>query len=149
MKTKHFFIISVFYFLFIINSNAQNSLVVVYAYDAAGNRVSRSIVMPAKISNPSITKDSTNGPVYFDSFKDAKVKIYPNPTRGLINFEVVDFQSDYSFNLIILDIAGKIVYQKENVKSVDQIDVSSLNKGNYILKISLGNEIREWKILKL
>ena len=59
--------------------------------------------------------------------------IYPNPTTGVINF--VETSSNFiSFSVLSLD--GKTMFQESNRLGNNQINVSTLPQGFYILKLT-------------
>ena len=71
---------------------------------------------------------------------EKEIKIYPNPTNGLIQIE-----SDYKINCIeVIDNAGKSLF--ETNKNI--IDINGLDKGIYVLKISSNNEQIFKKVIK-
>jgi len=93
--------------------------------------------------------------IYLDEFVDieqlptsnAQVEIYPNPVSTILNLKfeslngVVDFQ--------ILDIAGVIVLSgKCNSDQENQIDVSELKGGNYIIQLRQDGERLTEKFVK-
>ncbi|WP_374444583.1 T9SS type A sorting domain-containing protein [Epilithonimonas sp.] len=55
----------------------------------------------------------------------SELTIYPNPAKDIINF------SDELSNIIIIDSSGKLI--KRNKTSISKINVSDLEKGNYII----------------
>lgn len=64
--------------------------------------------------------------------KKTQVKIYPNPVRDVINIS-----SDKSIQSVeIFDILGRLI----TTETKNNINVSQLSKGNYILKIKTGNQ---------
>lgn len=58
-------------------------------------------------------------------------KAYPNPSRGIINFK-----TQGPVNVTIFDIMGKQVYAAENIVSGTAVDISSLNNGIYMAKLT-------------
>ncbi|HIP37475.1 MAG TPA: T9SS type A sorting domain-containing protein [Crocinitomix sp.] len=60
------------------------------------------------------------------------VKIYPNPTTNLINIELTDYENA---NIQIIDITGQIVQSIASAKQINTIDISTLNRGVYFVKI--------------
>lgn len=67
--------------------------------------------------------------------------LYPNPVKDVINF------SDELSNIIISDASGKII--KQHKTSVSQINVSNLQKGNYIITgISKSGNLISKKLIK-
>lgn len=64
--------------------------------------------------------------------KKTQVKIYPNPVRDVINIS-----SDKSIQSVeIFDILGRLI----RTETKNNINVSQLSKGNYILKIKTSNQ---------
>lgn len=68
--------------------------------------------------------------------------IYPNPTADVVNF---DLQNKVT-SVEVYDAAGKLVKSvKDGAKSVN---ISSLTKGSYILKVNADNKIYTKKVIK-
>lgn len=85
--------------------------------------------------------------VVWDS-ENTLVKVYPNPTLGLINLELNDpIESD----IFVYDILGKLVLSLAGNSSEFQIiDISGLDNGIYFLQVSSQGKIGETiKIQKL
>ena len=66
-----------------------------------------------------------------DQDESKNFKIYPNPTKGIINLEWIVAENK-NYEISILDSYGKLILKDENVKS---IDISEYNNGIYILSI--------------
>lgn len=62
---------------------------------------------------------------------------YPNPTTG-----VLFFQSELPMQVVIVDVLGKIVFQKNTVSKDDSVDLSGLQRGIYLAKME--NEKGKW-----
>lgn len=80
-------------------------------------------------------------------------KVYPTITTGLLNIELAtDFFGDV--DIFIFDIKGALKYQtKKNILSQrgdmrEQIDISNLSPGMYIIKISSSIATESFKIIK-
>jgi hypothetical protein len=58
---------------------------------------------------------------------------YPNPVNNILNVSYTKNQSE-TITFRIIDVLGKIVIQEKELTT--SIDVSSLNNGNYFLKVS-------------
>lgn len=71
-----------------------------------------------------------------DSFANNKgVKVYPNPSNGVINLNIADFSGN--LNIQLFDINGREVY-KSNVSNFSiekSINISQFQSGIYILKL--------------
>ncbi|WP_020526171.1 T9SS type A sorting domain-containing protein [Flexithrix dorotheae] len=79
-------------------------------------------------------------PTGIDDFKELSgVSVYPNPVHDRLNIEINnDLRGD--FQIIILDITGKVIYQNEleknQINTSTSFDFSAMNPGLYIVKIS-------------
>ncbi|MCW3105480.1 MAG: C-terminal target protein [Bacteroidetes bacterium] len=78
------------------------------------------------------------------------VSLFPNPAQDEISILVPAKYRDYRIEL--LDIAGRVVIEKEtgSAATVQRMDVSALNNGIYLLKVSdkQGSEVRKLIISK-
>lgn len=76
---------------------------------------------------------------------NSKIKLYPNPTTGIINFE---FAQNNINKITVSDITGKQVIEKTAFNKNAMIDLSSIANGIYIIKIQSDNKIFTTKIKK-
>lgn len=93
-----------------------------------------------------ITVDESN---FVDNFKRNSIKVYPNPSRDFINIE---FDNKFNSSLLveIYTINGTKVYKNSiNGNSLnDQINLSNLPNGIYLLSIKTKEKIEKIKIVK-
>ena len=61
------------------------------------------------------------------------IKAYPNPTKGLVRFDLPDAESNYSVELY--NTMGQLCY-KQALGSDSSIDIHSLNAGVYLLRLT-------------
>lgn len=101
---------------------------------------------PTEDNDSAITKKED---IYFEYFKNSTVKIYPNPTYGKLKIELESKLTDIASSIVIYNLEGKQVYKKENISNSNVINLSSQPKGTYILKIMVGESVRQWKIVKM
>ena len=73
--------------------------------------------------------------------KQNKIKVFPNPTTGILN---IDGQGPIS-RITVFNLDGKSVFSKRNA---NQIDLSNLPNGIYELKIEVKNKILNTQIVK-
>lgn len=93
---------------FIIGIIANNEILaqnINFAYDASGNRILREIIIPAAPPKNNTTLDSsdfsdtlmetnidsiekTSQEIYFEYFENTTVKLFPNPTDGILKIEM-------------------------------------------------------------
>ena len=62
--------------------------------------------------------------------------LYPNPTDGVINIELIDSKSAHN-SLVIYDLNGKVMYADE-IGSYMHVDVSGWNSGMYVVRVGSG-----------
>ena len=83
-----------------------------------------------------------------ETLGEETIFVYPNPAKEFINVEFSGL-NDEKISIEIIDVFGKVV-QKENRKNENQIfnlNVSSLDAGYYLLKISSGYSVIQKKII--
>ena len=64
---------------------------------------------------------------------DYQVKIFPNPTSNFLTFLIKEIDK---IDVTILDLQGKVIFQRSGVLNNDKINLSSYVDGNYIIKIT-------------
>jgi len=94
--------------------------------------------------NTSLSITEGSNPLSIESEIEASLKVYPNPA-------INELFIDASENLIgsrvdIYDVQGKRV--QSGILNSNRVDVSSLETGNYILQIILGEVAVESKFYK-
>ncbi|MDC9721384.1 MAG: Ig-like domain-containing protein [Urechidicola sp.] len=94
------------------------------------------------------TWNFTTGNVLATADFDLKqhLSIYPNPTNGLLNIQIADYNEDLTVE--IFDILGKKVESKVFVENNNQINLSNLPTGIYLLKATASNKSYTTRIIK-
>ncbi len=88
-------------------------------------------------------------PVTIEELKPQNIKIYPNPTEDLIWIESTELFNN--LQLTLSDISGKVLIEERIASDkgkLSKISLESLKSGIYILKITNGEEVSYFKILK-
>ncbi|WP_309640100.1 T9SS type A sorting domain-containing protein [Flavobacterium sp.] len=75
-------------------------------------------------------------------FKSNTFKVFPNPTNGIISIN-----TEVAVNVNIIDVTGKVVFVANNITKDKNIDLSGLQKGMYLAKISSQNATTTEKII--
>jgi Secretion system C-terminal sorting domain/Outer membrane protein Omp28 len=101
-----------------VTQNEANIEIVALLIDGASNKI-----INANLAPLNSTLSNTN-------FSQTSIKISPNPSNGLINI-----QTDKVVDLSLIDLTGKVVFEKEKVSNNDSINVSNLQKGIYVVKL--------------
>ncbi|EKT4502133.1 T9SS-dependent M36 family metallopeptidase [Flavobacterium psychrophilum] len=96
----------------------------------------------ADFTEPPAGPNCTLGLNYFEN-KDM-IKIYPNPSNGLVNIKINQFTG--KVNLQVIDLNGRVVYSLKNTDfNVEKtINLNDLQSGMYIIKID-GDELNYTK----
>lgn len=68
-------------------------------------------------------------------FNNNNFKIYPNPTSTNITIELIGFNNSFQAQLSLFDLTGKKVYTSSINSTINNIDVSAIKSGLYLLKI--------------
>lgn len=143
---RHFLLIITFFALFPLLSSAQCRIG--YSYDAAGNRIKREIIMPATPKGINKKTSDTQEQMFSESLNKHSVKIYPNPTKGLLKVSISGLKSTDKCSLGVFTMTGvKVMSCNTNTDNVD-IDLSNRPVGVYLLKITINNNSTTWKIIK-
>jgi hypothetical protein len=80
-----------------------------------------------------------------NNIKKRGINFYPNPTNGLIN---IDFGNLNEVNLRVVDLNGKIVFQKDNIRSrTFQFDIQEAS-GLYFIEVYSENQKETFELLK-
>lgn len=125
-------------------ATAQN---VIYTYDAAGNRIKREIVMNRN-SSPTRSAQEKQEDVYSEMLSKKQVRIYPNPTSGMLKVEVLNLEEGDNCSLRIFNSAGSQITTTHTTSATASLDISSQPDGIYFLRIAIGKEESTWKIIK-
>lgn len=141
---KQFYLL--FSFLLVLTSGIAQNKIVSYAYDLAGNRISRKVV--DLYSNPSHVKKSADPVPVEDQLGDRKITVYPNPTRGALAVEITGGDAKEEVHLILFSAQGTQLQNLGITGTVTPVDMSSYPGGWYILRITAGAKATEFKIIK-
>jgi len=124
-----------------------------YTFDASGNRTYREKVITypksAKLPKDSLSSPQKDkvGEVYNDLLDNKEIKIYPNPTRGLLTVDIPLRESDRA-RISIFDMQGRTLMDFNNAGTSTDIDLSGQPAGMYLLRIFINNKPTTWKIIK-
>jgi len=74
------------------------------------------------------------------STEDQSVFLYPNP---VIDHVTINVLSGNTFNMVLNDISGKTILEKESIKNNSTIDLGFLPSGIYFCTFTLENGTKE------
>lgn len=84
----------------------------------------------------------TNGTLDGHKFNLNEFSVFPNPSTGIINFSTKD-----ELTVSVIDMTGKTVFKAESITDGASINLSSLQKGMYIIRAESENAQRMEKII--
>jgi hypothetical protein len=143
---------------FVLMAQAQTVNYFWYKYDAAGNRTQRKFnitgIKPTvfrkestadSISEPTKPVDKTPEVLQMAGYR---VTIYPNPTLGHLKIEVANFPTHQEAYYYIFNVSGTTIIPKTPYNQSVDIDLTAYPTGLYVLRNVIGNDIKDWKIIK-
>ena len=95
------------------------------------------------VSGTAVTEAVVLDPDGISALEKAGIKVYPNPTNGEFNISV-----DTRYQLSVIDMTGKVVYGQDLQDDVNEVDISSLPAGMYIIELRNSTTIHTLRILK-
>lgn len=117
-----------------------------YSYDASGNRIKREIIMqPSKAKQQTF---ETERQVFSDMLQEHDVKIYPNPTDGILKVRISGIKNTDKCSLAIYTMRGDRVILDERQQYNFDVNISNQPAGTYLLRITINNQSTTWKIIK-
>uniref|UniRef100_A0AB33IWN0 Secretion system C-terminal sorting domain-containing protein n=1 Tax=Prevotella sp. GTC17253 TaxID=3236793 RepID=A0AB33IWN0_9BACT len=129
---------------FAFASQAQSTMS--YAYDQAGNRVSRVIVLKSRaVKSQSHHTDSMS---FREMLSDRQIKIWPNPVQTELTVSISQFDSSSSATYSLYHPGGSVLEVNKPLTQSTAIDMTKYPRGIYILRITLYGQSSSWKIIK-
>ena len=120
-----------------------------YAYDMAGNRIKREIVMSA---SPAMANRQSFESQYFysESLIEHSVKIYPNPTQGNLKVSIPGLASSDKCHMGVYSVQGTqiLAFDVSSESANVDMDINNQPNGVYLLQITINEESTTWKIIK-
>jgi hypothetical protein len=131
-----------------------------FSYDAVGKRTSRNAIslkkaklinqhdtiMNGYLANTQKTSPGKDSLTYTDL--DQRIRIYPNPTKGLLRTELSGLDPTLKAGIYLYNSSGNLLKQKVPATAIETIDLSSYPQGVYMMRITIGDKVSEWKIIK-
>ena len=129
-----------------------------FAYDPAGNCISRTIVLgpngapnraPDNVPQLDTEVEEEAAPTFVEQLTaDLQVKIYPNPTRGFLQVEIIGNENDNKTQIAVFNQNGQQVIATQSSGQLTSVDMSSFPAGIYILRLSINERIENYTIIK-
>lgn len=72
--------------------------------------------------------------------------IFPNPTRGMLNVELVGPSMDGMVSIKVMDGLGRVIHSARSTSAVQQLDLSGEPKGIYVVHVRSGEKVTTHRI---
>lgn len=123
-----------------------------YAYDAAGNRVKREVVLPVRQTRSRQHAAKPASPELSDQLTGHTVTITPDPTTGTVRVRLSRLSASDRCAVAAYTSQGAEVYAASpttNDGDVDlRVDLSRQPAGVYLLRITVNDHTSTWKITR-
>jgi hypothetical protein len=80
-----------------------------------------------------------------EDLQKAGVILYPNPVTHTLT---IDLGRNHGERLSITDLTGKLILDKKNLGTIEELDVSNLNNGVYLLSIQINEKVLSTRFVK-
>jgi hypothetical protein len=142
---KNYFIVLFGLFLSFNFAFAQERIV--YEYDQAGNRIKRE-KKTIQIRSDVAEESEEPTAIYSEVLGDLEIKIYPNPTDGILFIELLHLPENSLADITLYQLSGSLIDRKESIHFSTEFNLSDQPAGIYILQIIAGDKQTEWKVIK-
>ena len=117
-----------------------------FTYDADGNMESRYVVTLRSVTTQDEEEEAPARMISVES-GGQKIIIYPNPTKGEIQVDIIPLNTEEENFMHIFDASGRLLETKKILSEHTFLEISG-TPGVYLLNIHLGENITKWKIIK-
>lgn len=124
-----------------------NDSYIEYTYDNAGNRKSRRVIIIPSQEKKSFEYD----PKFKEKLEelDQQFNVYPNPVDQSVFVSLnEDAVKANKKSIVIYNLMGKVILRHQAKSNINRIDLSSIGKGIYILRLEYDGKYKECKIIK-
>ena len=138
--------IILFTFIMLVALNIQAQQQLSYAYDSAGNRISRTIVPGTRSTDAAANQADS---IFFEEMLAGKqIKIYPNPVQYELTISITGYEPSMRGEYSLFSLGGSMLARRRITGETTRVDMSLFSKGTYILNIQLKGQPTSWKIIK-
>ncbi|KOH47173.1 T9SS type A sorting domain-containing protein [Sunxiuqinia dokdonensis] len=118
-----------------------------FTYDNSGNRITRTVIgLKSAGIQPGSLDSEEDDDLLEDQISLQETRIYPNPTKGLLRIDFPNLANQEAA-IRVFDSHGKLIVQQPAAGSTE-VDLSIYPPGFYIMTIHVGQDRKEWKIIK-
>lgn len=119
-----------------------------YSYDAAGNRISRTVIVGAQAISGHGDQESTSR-TYIDSLDGKELSILAGRENPFLSVFIKGIAPSSGASLSLMDRGGKILTEQAISGEPTIVKLDELSTGVYALRILLNRRSSTWKLIKL
>ncbi len=132
------------------NGNTSVSANPSQCYTVAGTYIAS-----LKVSNTYVCSDSTQTTVVVTNCSgisqysnlSSQISIYPNPSNGIFNLSISQFDNEKTHDIEIYNLIGECVHRQNIISATSKIDVNSLPNGIYNISLTSSKGIENKHIV--
>ena len=117
-----------------------------FAYDAAGNRVKRELVL--KKTSRMTLSETMPSESFFEDIGNCSVKLTSNDLSGILKVTFLNIKDEDKCDIGVYTMSGIKIYGTKAEKEEYTIDISGEPSGVYTLRITVNGTPTTWKITK-
>ncbi|HCM60540.1 MAG TPA: hypothetical protein DIS74_09240 [Bacteroidales bacterium] len=126
--------------------NGQNT--VEFTYDSNGSRLSRTLeIVQLKSSVISFPVDMTDLEK-FETTEKKGIQLFPNPFSSSLKLVINGFDESTVKDAVIFSVSGAELLRFQRLSNECEIQLSSLDDGVYIMRVTIDTEKFVYKIVK-
>lgn len=95
---------------------------------------------------PDMGAFESSSPVSVSEIEEEYIKIYPNPSNGLLNVELIKANEDWTY--AIFDIYGKLLLGSDLNNQNAVIDMSHFSAGTYVIQVRNEHKVLSKRLVK-
>jgi hypothetical protein len=141
--------------LMVLLTHLQAQTTIKYSYDQAGNRIERK---PLVVKSTEIDTAQTNSTVANGGKKgnvsqaygeaQSHIILYPNPVVHELTLRFDDYTEPPMGQIVVYDLNGRQIMALAINTMQSTISFEHLKAGTYIVRLFMGHQHNEWKVIK-
>ena len=131
---------------FVLSSVSIRAQQVSYAYDANGNRSSRTVVLQTHAAKRMVQHKDTA--FLYEHFAQQQLRIYPNPVKEDLTIALDTYSAEMHGEFSLYGPNGALLVRRGITGTVTKVNMASYAKGVYVLHIRLDGKNTSWKVIK-
>lgn len=116
-----------------------------FAYNQAGNRISRTLIIQ---QSKSAYDDKMVSPDEEFYWNELGIQIFPNPTTGELRVVFENYPENENVAYELYDFNGKMLLNENMYNNATLISLDSYPDGNYILRFIVNERAKTYQIIK-